>query len=941
MKPAEARVDTFANLAGQLEIQCGNCHESPAQQGAFSFKGNAADLCQIRGKGQKAKDKTVADVMISGYMPYMIGGQQALGLKVQAWLDQGCPDDVYTLPGMGEAISGHFSVDDDVGQALTDLGNCLPAPDLAGTDPVLDRRFSRIESIADLPYALTDTDFVSLDSRELAQRGTFAYSPTYPLWSDDARKLRYVHVPQGQAITLDRRTQQFTIPANTRFYKTFLREVRSGNGESRWRKMETRLIVTRGTGASPVYGTYVWNSDETAAKLLGSGLDPASLGKPEVTLDGQPFPDYVYTYISDEAQPQHRESYAVPGAQRCVSCHSGSANDSFILGWTPIQLKHRKANEGGVYDDVLSDELAQLDRLVSYGVVKGVKEAQITDLEDSALPRKPRTVDELNMQGYMLGNCAHCHNPKGSAVQSSSALAWLDMSPGGAIFGFDFSAELGPRELDGATPYFARLGSVDPSVGAGNLGPAIYGSGFLRRVLSPTQLLTPSDFGNDLSAELERPENDVYKHINLHMPLHTSSVDCRLPRLAARWWGSIPRTNDGSEAVDSTAEPRGAEIAASAAEDWIGKQCAAASNGMKWVIEDRSERFPYVERNLDWRSSDDGESLPPPWLKGLRLTSAHEALAKKRYSLGYFHEGCQFPDTPAPDHVEPWMVTYTSGEPDHPWSQIYDVNAAEVVFASICANCHGYKGDAQTGAAQVIRYTSGARVASFVDGLFGPRSSPGSNLSVFDDFASRGPKNKPAAAFGPDGAAKYVVWMAYGGTRVAFGRSEDEERDFLKRYVSTRAAIGSPIPLKADDLTSALVGAKANMLQIAAAICRHIRAPLPLASGDPTAVYDAAVQSGATGRNQAWLNALNGAEGNPFGTPVWRDICILDNPITDEVANGDAESEVVQAWLNRAAANAGFMAYIYMRDELTRGVYAPNYDQCHFRYPANASMSTP
>ncbi|HEX2674311.1 MAG TPA: hypothetical protein VHM25_25715, partial [Polyangiaceae bacterium] len=875
--------------------------------------------------------------------PFMIGGQQALGLKVQAWLSQGCPDDVYTLPGAGEAISGNFSVDLDVGQALTDLGNCLPDPELVGSDPELDSRFSRVGSFADLPSALTDTDFVSLDSRVLAKRGTFAYSPTYPLWSDDARKLRYVHVPRGRSIALDPKTQQFSIPANTRFYKTFLREVKIASGETRFRKMETRLIVTREAGASAVYGTYVWNSEETAAKLLGTGLDPASPGKAEETLDRQPFPDYVSTYISDESQPQHRESYQVPGAQRCVSCHSGSASDSFILGWTPTQLKHRKAHEGGVYEDVLPDELGQLDRLASYGVVTGVNEAELTNLEDSALPRKPRTVDELNIQGYMLGNCTHCHNPKGYAVQSSSALAWLDMSPGGAIFGFDFNAERGPRELDGTTHYFARLGSVDPSVGAGNLGPGIFGSGFLRRVLSPTQLLTPSDFGSELSTELAQPKNDLYKHINLHMPLHVSSVDCRLPRLAARWWGSVPRTKDGSEAVNPTeADRREAELAANAAEEWIGKQCAAASKGMKWVIEDRSERFPYVERNLDWRSSDDSDSLPPAWLKALRLTPEHEALAKKRYSLGYFHEGCQFPqEAPAPEHVEPWMITYVTGEPYLPWSQIYDVNASEVVFASICANCHGYRGDAQTGAAQVIRYTSGARVASFVDGLFGPRSSPGSNLSVFDDFASRGPKNKPAAALGPDGAAKYVVWMAYGGTRVAFGRSEDEERDFLRTYVSARAATASPIPLKPDDLTSALVGAKANMLQLAAAICRRIRTPLSPTSGDPAALYDAAVQSGATARNLQWQQVIDAAQGNPFGTPVWRDICTLGNPISEEVANGELESEVVQAWLNRAAANAGLLAYIYMRDELTRGVYAPNYDQCYFRYPANASMSAP
>ena len=61
--------------------------------------------------------------------------------------------------------------------------------------------------------------------RRVGAHGLVAFAPAYPLWSDDAGKLRYVRVPLGKSIEFDRKTQHFDIPDNTRFYKTFMKEV--------------------------------------------------------------------------------------------------------------------------------------------------------------------------------------------------------------------------------------------------------------------------------------------------------------------------------------------------------------------------------------------------------------------------------------------------------------------------------------------------------------------------------------------------------------------------------------------------------------------------------------------------------------------------------------------------------------------------------------------
>ena len=58
-------------------------------------------------------------------------------------------------------------------------------------------------------------------------------------------KLRHIRVPRGTSVQFDKATQTFTVPPNTRFYKTFTKAVINTDGSTRYRKIETRLIVAR------------------------------------------------------------------------------------------------------------------------------------------------------------------------------------------------------------------------------------------------------------------------------------------------------------------------------------------------------------------------------------------------------------------------------------------------------------------------------------------------------------------------------------------------------------------------------------------------------------------------------------------------------------------------------------------------------------------------
>src|SRR6185295_8674865 len=102
--------------------------------------------------------------------------------------------------------------------------------------------------------------------------------------------------------------------------------------------------------------------------------------------------------------------------------------------------------------------------------------ADVTPLEESQAPRKPRTEYELTAQAYMLGNCAHCHNPRGFPSTKDPELKnVLDFFPGpGSNHGiFEFPLDrMSPVRVRGAkqdvpvpyiTPSLRDLPDLDSS----------------------------------------------------------------------------------------------------------------------------------------------------------------------------------------------------------------------------------------------------------------------------------------------------------------------------------------------------------------------------------------------------------------------------------------------------------------------------------------------
>jgi mono/diheme cytochrome c family protein len=525
-----------------------------------------------------------------------------LGERLLAWQEKGFPPSFQITLDSGTnnpVTDAPYLISPKLGQRLTNLGSCVP--DMAAMlNPVADEiaakdaLFASLETSDELPDTLYETDLVSLDSAELSRRGVFSYAPTYPLYSDHAGKMRYVRVPVGESIRYDDTVRDFVIPSNTRFYKTFLRDVRDKNGDMGYRKMETRLIVVRQDEKRPEGGykvralraTYAWNKDETMAYRV---KDPFRSGAPAadrlcayivdegVTRDPTKNPispevnretcDYMSeAEMGDPSSGQIRH-YAIPSSDRCDQCHMGSSSRSYILGFSPWQVDRRKSGEGGIYEEPKPDELTQLRRLLDYGVISGIEPGQ-AKLEDSQPPRAPRNDYELKAQGYMLGNCAFCHNPEGYPVVTNPVLKNLDFFPGESGGIFQFSLEhYSPRAKAGKAqdhqiPYItAAFG--DFSFGADASSEHAEDDKKLEYtpddspIVDAAAVPPPPDFivpplGQPYFTFLGPWRSLIWRNvytpftyaedgtIYVRMPRHAAGYDCRAPKIMADWMLSIP-----------------------------------------------------------------------------------------------------------------------------------------------------------------------------------------------------------------------------------------------------------------------------------------------------------------------------------------------------------------------------------------------------------------
>ena len=279
------------------------------------------------------------------------------------------------------------------------------------------------------PATLADFHFFSDPARQVPVKGVTPYRLNTPLWSDGAEKLRFVYVPDGQQ-ALGQGDGLLKLPVGSALIKTFKM------GE---RLIETRVLLHREAGwvALP----YQWNAEQTEARLVlaGARLDLT-------TPAGQAI------------------SYAIPNKNQCKECHAMSG------AVTPIGPKARNMSEDWLAAWHLAGRIDAVPTVAS-------RVPLWEDREQVPVAQAAR--------GYLDVNCAHCHNPAGSASNSGLDLRWEQIDPikfgigkrpvaaGRGSGGLDF--DIKPGDPAHSILYY-RMASLEggismPEVGRSSLDP--------------------------------------------------------------------------------------------------------------------------------------------------------------------------------------------------------------------------------------------------------------------------------------------------------------------------------------------------------------------------------------------------------------------------------------------------------------------------------------
>lgn len=215
-------------------------------------------------------------------------------------------------------------------------------------------------------------------------QGVVPYDLNSPLFSDYASKYRFVWMPPGTSAVYNP-NQAFDFPVGTIFSKTFAYPDSRQPGQRR--VIETRLLVHAKSGWTPL--PYVWNENQTEA-YLDVAADPTVVH---------------WTHPSGQ---QYTIDYVIPNQNQCKECHEKSK------ATIPIGPKARNLNKDFDYADGRANQLAYWTRI---GYLKGAPPPE--QAPRAAVWDDPSTGTlEARAKTYLDINCAHCHNPAGSANTS-------------------------------------------------------------------------------------------------------------------------------------------------------------------------------------------------------------------------------------------------------------------------------------------------------------------------------------------------------------------------------------------------------------------------------------------------------------------------------------------------------------------------------------------
>lgn len=278
------------------------------------------------------------------------------------------------------------------------------------------------------------------DPRSMPHEGGVPFVLNSKLFSDYATKYRVAFIPPGtKAIYRDGQdganlNSAIHFPEGTVIAKTFAFTDESNGTEV---PVETRLLIKREGESGKTFWAglpYIWEEndqgEQEAVLSMGGGTVAAEWHYRDAN--------------SDKLLSGSTDSYSVPNANQCITCHG---NNDQSAGSPPIGPKPRNLNRSYAPESAFMGkdgqggfpQVNQLQYWTDQGLLSGTPTLDITNGVATNIERLPHwnvpgdggetagsNADiEQRVRAYLEVNCQHCHNDRGAASNTGYYLDHL------------------------------------------------------------------------------------------------------------------------------------------------------------------------------------------------------------------------------------------------------------------------------------------------------------------------------------------------------------------------------------------------------------------------------------------------------------------------------------------------------------------------------------
>ena len=292
--------------------------------------------------------------------------------------------------------------------------------------------------LANVPYpSLSDYNFFEGNmADQMPSYGVLPYQPISVLFTDYAKKKRFVWMPEGTSANYVSDGELLNFPTGAVLIKTFYYD--NVLPDLNTQILETRLLIKKEDGW--LFADYIWDAEQQEAYL---DVDGYGANVPlEWVENGQT--NFV--------------NYRIPSTSQCYTCHKSYQEE------TPIGPKPQNLNDPYDYMDGVEN---QLQKWMDSGYLSASLPGQINTVVDWADESQDL---ETRVRSYFDINCASCHSDSGHCdyralrmnFSSSADLANLGVcvDPDTPIPGYENSKIIEPGNAEASVLFF-RLHTTD------------------------------------------------------------------------------------------------------------------------------------------------------------------------------------------------------------------------------------------------------------------------------------------------------------------------------------------------------------------------------------------------------------------------------------------------------------------------------------------------